>query len=320
MFSKLNKKTLIIYLLVIISIGFSSCKTEEDKYPNMAVFDPNMKGDFVFEEIESIAKYYRDTDKYVFFSTTVSMPQEKVDIYHKESKKLIKSLPLVLVSYLNHIDSNGVIYGFDENTEEAFKYTPPKFEKVYLDKISLRKLDRNNLEKKYAVEIKAEQLEGKKLNEFFEEKQYEILKKEIIDSLVCITDFHISDKAIAHFKNKEIYLEHSNYLHRGIFIKSKLKGVEDCDNFSSSNLDESAYFDKNPLTLIDQVTLDYYLTGGNHYAIGLDSKDLYYYNFVLSDKSIKFKSPYLIKNVVNLEGKVILESGSRYYKVSLSEI
>jgi len=124
--------SLIKYIYFVIFVIFSSCKTEEDKYPEMVVFDPNMKGDFIFEEIEPIPTYFRDTDKYVFFLTINSIPEKQVLIYNKKSKNLIKTL--ALTNNQIRINSNGTIYGFDEKTETAFKYNPPKYEKVFLEK------------------------------------------------------------------------------------------------------------------------------------------------------------------------------------------
>ncbi|WP_428741334.1 hypothetical protein [Tenacibaculum sp.] len=304
------------YLLFIIPFIFFSCKTEEDKYPEMVVFDPNMKGDFIFEEIEPIPKYFRDTDTYVFFLTDNSTPKSRVVIYDKKSKRLVRSL--ALSNNHIHITSNSSIYGFDGKTEKAFKYLPPKFEKKYLEKNSLSHIDYESLKKEYTPEIKSKKLEGQRLYDFLDKKRYEILKKEIIDSLVCITTLYKSNTAIAHYKHKDIYVENSDYLYKGTFIKSKLKGVKDCSS-SNFELDKSNYFNKSPLTLIEHVTLDYNFTGSNHFVIGVNSSDLYYYELILKEKSKKFKSPYPINNIMNLENLVILETANKYYKVSTKE-
>jgi len=111
-------------------------------------------------------------------------------------------------------------------------------------------------------------------------------------------------------------LDDSSYLYKGTFIKSKLKGVSNC-NSSNFKLDETAYFIESPINQFDSVTLDYYFTGSNHFATGVSSSNLFYYELKLEDKYIKFKFPHPIKNVVNLEGLVILETTNRYFKVSV---
>lgn len=294
----------------------SSCKTEEDKYPDMKVFSPNMSEDFIFEEINPIPRYYRDTDEYVFFLARYQK-DDKLLIYNKKSKKLIKSLDFK--SDFIHITTNNSIYCFNEEANKAFKYTAPDFKRKYMEQKSLDYVSSRNLNEKYRSEIQNKGLKEKALYDFLDVKRNEILKKDIIDSLVCIISLSKSNTIIANYKNKEIYLEESDYLYKGTFIKKKLKGVEDCNNSSNFNLDETSYFSKSSINLIDSVTLDYNFSGSNHYVIGVNSKNLYYYELILNDKKLKFKFPHPIKNILNLEGLTVFETVNKYYKVSIKE-
>ncbi|WP_162555702.1 hypothetical protein [Reichenbachiella versicolor] len=306
------------YIYLIALIVLSSCKTEEDKYPEMAVFSPDMKGDFVFEKIDPIPTYYRDTDEYVFFITDNSIPQSKVLIYDKESKELIKDL--VLANNRIHVDTGGSIYGFDEKRDKAFKYEPPRFIKTFLKTASLSFVNNKSLEKRFSSEIEDRKLEGRELSDFLTAKRYEILKKEFIDSLLCLTQLDVikSNAAVAHFRNETVYLEESDLLYTGTIIKSALAGVTDC-NSSNFDLDGTQYFGESPLSLIDQVTLNYSLDGSNHYVIGVTSKNLYYYELNIDGKSTRFKCPDPIENVKNLEEQVILKTVNGYYKVSIKK-
>ncbi|WP_025743299.1 hypothetical protein [Aquimarina pacifica] len=308
----------ITYICLTVFIFLSSCKTEEDKYPEMVVFEPNMKGDFRFEEIDPIPKYYRDTDKYVFFLTNNSIPESKVVIYNKKSKTLIKTLPLI--DNKISINSDGIIYGFDEKTEKAFKYSPPEYKKIFLEKYALDYVSYENLENIYSSEIKDKKLQENQseLDYFLKKKRYKVLKEKFIDTLLCITKLDKSNTAIAHFKNKEVYLDNSSYLYKGTFIKSKLKGVSSCKP-SNYKLYETTYFNKSPLNQFDSVTLDYNFTGSNHFVIGMSSNNLFYYELKLEDKSVKFKFPHPIRNIVNLDGLIILETTNRYFKVSMNK-
>ena len=98
------------------------------------------------------------------------------------------------------------------------------------------------------------------------------------------------NSAIVHFKDKEIFIENSDYLYQGTIIKSKLKGVESCTP-SGSSLHSTSYFSSSPITLLDSVTLKYNFTGSNHFVIGVNSNKLYYYELNLNNQNIKFKSP-----------------------------
>jgi|GEM_PF-3716844 len=299
---------------IVIIVAFLSCKTEEDKYPDMAVFEPTMEGDFVFEEIEATQVYYRDTDKYVFFKEDYPSYSNSIFIYDKKTKKLLKTLehiPNVVDVY-----TDGSIYGLNQETKKVFKYQAPDFKKTLLESISLEYVSDKSLEQKYALEIKDNNLteKGRAYYDFLQQKRYDILKRDVINKLICITKLYNND-AILHYSNKEVYVTSSNYLYQGTIIKSKLKGVENCKS-SGYKLDEVDYFKKAPLKLIDYVTLDYNFTGSNHIVIGVSSKNLYYYELSLNGKSTKFKFPYTIRNVVNLEDEVILETGYKYYKVS----
>ena len=313
-----KKTNLITYIYLVVFIFLSSCKTEEDKYPEMDVFEPNMKGDFIFEEIDPIPWYHRDTDEYVFFLTNNSIPGSKVLIYNKKTKKLYKTISLVN-NYIN-INADGVIYGFDENTEKSFKYSPPKYEKTFLEKHSLDYASNENLKKIYSSEIKDIELlkDEKKYFSFIKKKRFEILKERFIDTLLCITKLDKSNTAIAHFNNKDVYIDDSSYLYKGTFIKTKLEGISNC-NSSNYELDETSYFNKSSLNLFDSVTLDYNFTGSNHFVIGMSSSKLYYYELKLEGKSLKFKFPYPINNIVNLDGSVIFETTNRYFKVSTTK-
>ncbi|UII19320.1 hypothetical protein [Fulvivirga ligni] len=304
------------YLPLLLLILLFSCSTEEDKYPDMAVFSPDMEGKFTFKEIEPVPTYYRDTDKYVFFLTNNSIADARVLIYNKASKKLIKTL--ALPNNQIRIDTSGSIYGYDEKQGKTFKYVSPAFKLTYLETVSLEYVSDANMEKKYASEIKNQQLKGDALYDFLEDKRYEILEEDVINGLRCITELDKSNTAIAHYKNKEIYLEQSNYLYRGTIIKSKLNGVTDCMP-SNYELDKKSYFSASPLDQFDYVTLDYNFKGSNHYVMSVNSENLYYYELKLNKQSTKFKFPLVINNVVNLEDKVIFEVANKYYEVSVME-
>lgn len=304
-----------VWKCLILCVVFYSCdsfKKEQDKYPEMPLFTPNIKCDLVFEEIKKpVPLYSVDTDKYVFFKNRAL---DELLIYDKNSRKLLKKIHLPNLAI--GVDFKASIYGFDEEKNKAYCYKPPRFEREYLETKSLNYVSNDSLEKKYISEIK--NIEEGKQRSFLSKKRYEILKETIIDSLRCITKLY-DNIAIAHFKNKDICIENSNFLHVGTFIKTELKGVKLCDS-ATHELEEGNYFGKNPLTLFDKVTLDYKFSARNHYVIGVDFKSLYYYELALKNKSIKFKSPEIIKNIVNMNGEVIIEVGyEKYYRVSIKK-
>ncbi len=133
--------------------------------------------------------------------------------------------------------------------ERAFCYSPPKFEKKYLENLSLDYVSDENLEKKYASEI--EKAEDKRM--FLTRKRYEILKRTFIDSLKCITELD-GGVAIAHFKNKDVCINNWRYLQMGNIIKTKFEGVKNCYS-TDWDLNKTDYFGKSPLILIDNCWL-----------------------------------------------------------------
>ncbi len=56
----------------------------------MPEFNPNMKGDFIFEEIAPIPEYHCNTNEYVFFRRYGY--DTKIFIYRKDNRKLVKTL------------------------------------------------------------------------------------------------------------------------------------------------------------------------------------------------------------------------------------
>ena len=132
---------------------------------------------------------------------------------------------------------------------------------------------------------------------YLEKLEKEYLSKKYIDSLKYATSITYSNHLILSYKNNEILTKRHYFYKDGFFEKQLYKFKE--TPFASLEILNPDDFNKDPLTLLDRATLDYSLSGSNHIAIGIDFEYLYYYELILNNKKLQFKSPHEVLNIVN---------------------
>lgn len=299
----------IIILLLFITF---SCKTEEDKHPEMLFFEEALKKDFTVENVGNKPNYYADTGEYVFFKSDNSALKKEISIYHKSSKEKIKSIPVDNLKLA--IDDTGTIFAFNNELQIAFKYEAPNFNKKQIEIVSLAHLSDKNLKETYASEIEQKKLDEAATTKLINEVRNKAIQTKFVDTLDCSIELYGSYELILKYPSKEIYIN-DWLLFKGTFLKSKKYDMKDC-TLANTNLDETDYFGAKHLKLEDEITSDYNLEGSNHFVMGVSSNKLYYYEFQLNDKITKFKSAYPIKEIDNFENQILLEMGYDKYKIT----
>ncbi|MCR1027021.1 hypothetical protein NQT66_19550 [Cellulophaga baltica] len=302
------KYTGIILLLLVLF----SCKTEEDKHPEMLFFEEALKKDFTIENVGNKPNYYRDTEKYVFFKTDNSAPKKELIIYNKKSKEQLKTIDIDNLEFV--IDREGTIFGFHNESEKAITYKAPLFDKKQLETVSLDQLSDKSLKVTYASEIAQKKLDEAAADKLINEIRNKTIQTTFVDSLNCAMELYGSYELILKYPSKEVYVN-DRLLFKGSFLKSKKYDMKDC-TLANVTLDETDYFGTKHLKLEDEITLAYHLEGSNHFVMGVSSNKLYYYEFRLNDKITKFKSAYPIKEIDNFEDQILLEIGSDKYKIT----
>lgn len=300
------------YIILFLLLILQACKTEEDKYPELGYFVPTIEAEFDIEPLSSVASYYRDTENYVFFLNTKNTTPRELLVYGKKKRKLLKRL--MMKSNIPTIDISGTIYEFDDASETAFKYAPPQFHKTALKTLSLDYLSTNTLFEKHKEYIKKNKLDENAEFSYIDKVRSERLQKDILADLISAVVLYNTYDMVLIYDETEVYVD-SRFLYKGIFIKSKIKGIVERET-ADHNLLETDYFKSNHTKLFDQVTLDYSLEGSNHFVMGVSSSNLYYYDFDLNEKTMKFKSAYPINEIANFDDRIILKISNEYFNVS----
>ncbi|WP_041557465.1 hypothetical protein [Cellulophaga algicola] len=299
------------YLILLLFITFS-CKTEEDKHPEMLFFEEALEKDFTVENVGNKPNYYSDTENYVFFKTDNLASKKELIIYNKQNRAPLKTIRIDNLEFV--IDSEGSIFGFNSESEKAISYEAPIFDKKQLEMVSLEQLSDNNLKETYASDIAQKELDEAAATKLINEIRNKTIQTTFVDSLDCAIELYGSYELILKYPSKEIYVN-DGLLFKGTFLKSKMYDMKDCF-LAHTNLEETGYFAAKHLKLEDEITLAYHLEGSNHFVMGVSSNKLYYYEFRLNDKITKFKSAYPIKEIDNFEDQILLEMGSDKYKIT----
>ncbi|MBO0590467.1 hypothetical protein I2486_03515 [Cellulophaga sp. E16_2] len=299
------------YLILLLFITFS-CKTEEDKHPEMLFFEEALEKDFTVENVGNKPNYYSDTRNYVFFKTDNLASKKELIIYNKQNRAPLKTIRIDHLEFV--IDSEGSIFGFNSESEKAISYEAPIFDKKQLEVVSLEQLSDNNLKETYASDIAQNKLDEAAATKLINEIRNKTIQTKFVDSLVCAIELYGTYELILKYPSKEIYVN-DGLLFKGTFLKSKKYDMKDC-TLAHTNLEETDYFGAKHLKLEDEITLAYHLEGSNHFVMGVSSNKLYYYEFRLNDKITKFKSAYPIKEIDNFEDQILLEMGSDKYKIT----
>lgn len=302
------KHKIFIGLLLILL----SCKTEEDKYPEMALFEPTMKSDFVFEEVSDFNSYYKNTENYIFYNS-----DKGLIITNKKSKEIVKEL-VIEANSLKDIAEDGTLFVFNEKSQKAYKYVPPAYNQVAIENLKIEGLDHDTLIEKNKEHIKNNNLTGRKLYDYIDSIKHTYIKDKYIKNLNCALLVYPVEYMILRYPNKDVFTKSTEHFFQGTIIKSRLKGIESC-NHAKSDLDNTEYFDTKNLKLLESITTDYNFSGSNHYVMGVSSSGLYYYEMNMGGKKVKFKSPYPIESIANREDKIIIKSMNKFYNVRIKK-
>ncbi|MDP8051423.1 hypothetical protein QJU23_03160 [Pasteurella atlantica] len=182
--------------------------------------------------------------------------------------------------------------------------------------------EKNVLIQKFKDEFNQKDIKDneEKFNKLVEEKQRLMVKQHFSGKLQCIREIqHANSYYLFEFnKNKRIVKGLRYTTNDGSRIASFLRSPNNIMFYGSSEKfpfcddthrafrvreikpeDENAkpkncaFYKTKPqyqLKLTDRVKLGYYFSGSNHFAIGIGTKELYYYELTFKNKTIKFKS------------------------------
>lgn len=278
----------------------------------MALFEPTMKSNFVFEEVSDFNSYRENTEKYVFYNTDKGLL-----ITNKKSKEIIKEVVLEKKNF-HDIAEDGTLFVFNEKSQKAYKYAPPNYNKVSIENIKIEGLDNDSLIEANNEYIEKNNLTDSKLYDYLDKIRHTYITDKYIKNLNCALLIYPVDDMILRYPDKDVFTKSTDYFFRGTIIKSRLRGIESC-NHAKNDLNDTGYFDTNKLKLLESITTDYNFSGNNHYVMGVSSSRLYYYEMNLEGKKIKFKSPYSIESIANRENKIIIESMNKFYAVSIKK-
>lgn len=327
------KKILLLFLILSLSCE----KAEEDKYPDMPFFEDIINKELTVIKTETQPYLFDCFKGYYFLFNNMS---NKIFIYQKkETFSLIKTINNGRVHTIN---KDGIVYYVYENQNGVKAYAIPyPYDKI----IEIEHLDLVDYFGVYEIleshksEFNAKNIEkfSIEFDAFIDEKRKEYIKNTFSNKLKCIKKISLDspfyfleyfDGKIQVIKSLE-YIENDGGLLRAannINFRSSTEKFPYCDDthkhFRDLNLEEeneicSLYENNNDidieLKLVDSVTLDYYLDGSNHIAIGVGSNNLFYYELTYKNRIIKFKSSSPVELANSIDHKfLILTKGNTY--------
>ena len=258
-------------LLSILTMACLDKEKSQDKYPDIPYFPESTS---TTQTLEKTSLKGLPGGKYIY-----QIENDTVLIQDKEYHP-IKTI--CIDGYVEHVDPvTGEI--FAANDSIVFKYSPPHFTK----------------EKLMPTRVYG---------------SYDSVKQNHPDSLWGLVTT-INDSVSNARLSKGIIC--AIELNNGLYIlRYQIKDVlVDPVGFSVRLPDCSCAFGSGfpgaELKPFDKVFLGYSFTGSNHFAIGVESSNLYYYRFIVNKDTLLFKDPYdeFIKCLKATDGRILFSDG-----------
>ena len=304
------------YIWLVLLILIYSCNVDrKDKHPDIPYFSTDLSSDITFTPVPEPPRYKGHNASNIFLSTNDFKENPRLLVYTLDSKIPVADIPLEDRNPV--IDEEGNIYGYNNTLKEAFGYTSTTYTRKSISSLSLKHLNDKNIQKEYKNQIAAKKLSGVALSQFTKDIQQEKLKSLILDSLQCMVKLpYQTYGAILKFPNSEVYTNSSLlFTNTLLVLKDKIAGINNCP-LASYNEDKMFPNGDEHISKTDHITLSYSLEGSNHIAMGVSTKELFYYQLKIDGKTLAFKHPKSVHEIKHLNKDLIIKVDSVFYNVT----
>ncbi|WP_025741070.1 hypothetical protein [Aquimarina pacifica] len=304
----------IVFILLI-----TSC-TEEDKHPELPLFTENLSEKLIIAELDIDLNFITDTDDFIYIKDDRN---NHMIIIHRDTKQIIKKFT---VGNKFLISEEGDIYYCKEestiyNTVETYKAKAPNFDesiipKDYLGYMQIDSILSENKDEMRRLDLKYTKSDSLNLNDryfdYLKKKTNENIKNRVLKDYEYILD-GLAYTIIKYKDGREYDI---------FFQKFRYDDFPEEINYRYENKSRSKasdYINKEYILreFDDHSLLRYRFSGGNHFAPGIKTSLLYYYECTLKNKSFKFKSENIIEQVISFDEDILIKSKEKTYRITL---
>ena len=277
-FMELKRKFYFYFTTLLLLSTMLSCEEKkEDKYPNFPLFPNTSNPDFEIVKFHSKSGVKFKNFIYQEFLNS-GMGDDSVVVQDLEYNKL-KTIPVM--GFITHIDEFGQIFSVKDSS--AYKYKPPKFEK--------KKLKYRVIKNPYdSIRAENRDLDSRLIYKLKDS----VIKSKLTKGLKCIIQLSDYRYHILKYENESVLVKN---------LDTNLEALA-CEKANQQA------FQGAEITPFDEIHLGYYLDGSNHIAIGVGSKKLYYYKYIIDQDTMFFKDTNkYIQTFKTPKGKILFMDG-----------